>query len=107
MIAGVFNSGLLARSRPPVDANYDYQIAPAKLIARANSIADVCERHGVTLPEAAIAFVLRHPRVASVVIGTSRLEQFEQTLERYRAEVPEALWEELVAEGLVERAAVS
>lgn len=106
VIAGVFNSGLLARSRPPADANYDYQSAPPEVIARAHAIADVCERHGVTLPEAAVAFVLRHPRVASVVIGTSRLEQFEQTLERYQAEVPEALWEELAAEGLVDRAAL-
>ena len=101
VIAGVYNSGMLAMPRPKEGANYDYQAADPELIARANRIADSCERHGVTLPEAAIAFVLRQPSVVSVVFGASRPSQLEQNLQRAAVEVPDALWAELSAEGLV------
>lgn len=106
VIAGVYNSGLLARPRPVADAHYNYEAAPAELIARANRIADVCERHGLTLPEVAVAFVLLKPQVASVVVGSSNPEQFQQALQRYQTRVPAALWEDLVAEGLLAREAL-
>jgi D-threo-aldose 1-dehydrogenase len=70
--AAVFNSGLLGRDRPAPDAHFSYLPAPPELLARTNRIADVCEAHGVTLPAAAIAYVLRHPAVTSVVAANSR-----------------------------------
>ncbi|SFR70778.1 D-threo-aldose 1-dehydrogenase [Agromyces sp. CF514] len=99
--AGVYNSGLLSRPRPPADARYDYQQAPAEVIARANAIADVCERLGITLPEAALAFALRHPAVVSVVVGMRTAEQVEQTIERFAVEVPDELWSTLAERGLL------
>ncbi|MGI9822941.1 aldo/keto reductase [Agromyces sp. Marseille-Q5079] len=99
--AGVYNSGLLSRPRPPADARYDYAQAPAEIIARANAIADVCESFGVTLPEAALAFALRHPTVVSVVVGMRTAEQVEQTIERYAAGVPDELWSTLADRGLL------
>src|SRR5437764_4053511 len=67
--AGVFNSGLLARSQPARDSRYDYADAPPELVARARAIAAVCVRHGTTLPAAAMAFPLAHPAVQSVCVG--------------------------------------
>ena len=99
---GVFNSGLLAAPRPPADATYDYQAAPVELIARANALADVAERHGVTLPQAAIAFPLRHPLVSSVAIGMRSADQVIRNADLYDSPVPEALWQELAAAGLLE-----
>lgn len=101
VIAGVYNSGLLSSDRPTADAKYDYADAPAKLIARANAIADVCERHGVTLPEAALAFPLRHPGVVSVVVGARDATQVVGNIERYATTVPEAVWSDLRAAELV------
>src|SRR6266545_1032239 len=69
MAAGVFNSGLLAVDRPPATANYNYETTPSELHARALRIGEVCARHGVSLPQAAMAFAAAHPAVASVVIG--------------------------------------
>ena len=40
-----------------------------RIVERANRIADVCAVHGVTLPQAAMAFPLRHPAVAGIVVG--------------------------------------
>ena len=98
---GVYNSGLLARPRPATGASYNYAAAPAELIARAHRIADVCERHGTTLPVAALAFGLRHPAVVGVALGLRNRAQVEESIERYRAPVPPALWAELGEAGLI------
>ena len=87
--------------------HYDYAEAPVELIARANALADVAERHGVTLPQAAIAFPLRHPRVSSVAIGMRTAEHVARNADLYDSPVPEALWEELAAQGLLDAEGVS
>nr|WP_315266903.1 aldo/keto reductase [Microbacterium lemovicicum] len=99
--AAVYNSGLLSSPRPPADATYDYSTAPAELRERANAIADICERHGVDLPSAAIAHPLRRPEVVSVVVGLRTREQVDSTRERYRTRIPASVWAELSAAGLV------
>jgi D-threo-aldose 1-dehydrogenase len=101
VIAGVYNSGLLSQNRPPADAKYNYEQAPTELIARANAIADVCEAHGVTLPEAALAFPLLHPAVVSVVVGARDAMQVASSVDRYSATVPAALWTDLRSAGLL------
>lgn len=102
----VYNSGLLASARPPVDATYDYMPAPVELLGRANRLADACERHGVSLPEAALAFPLLHDAVAGVALGMRNAEQVRQNIRRFAADVPAGLWRELVDEGLVDPRAV-
>ena len=99
--AGVFNSGLLARDRPAEDATYDYAPAQQDVIARANRIADVCERHGVTLPQAAAQFPLNHPAVASVVLGARTAAEVTRNATLFDTPVPLECWQELVAEGLL------
>jgi D-threo-aldose 1-dehydrogenase len=95
--AAVYNSGLLSRADVPSDARYDYAQAPAELIERARAMAAVCARHGVTLPDAAVQFPLRHPAVASVVVGTRTAEQVASSVARAAAPLPEELWVELEA----------
>lgn len=92
VIAGVYNSGLLALPRPGADPKYDYGAAPPAVVERANALADVCEAHGVSLPEAAVAFPLRHPAVVSVVVGAAGPAQVDDAVDRYRRPIPEALW---------------
>jgi D-threo-aldose 1-dehydrogenase len=99
--AGVYNSGLLSSARPAADAKFEYEQAPPRLIARANAIADVCERFGVTLPDVAIAYSLRHPAIVSVVLGTRTAEQVIGNVERYEREIPESLWDALRDEALL------
>ena len=102
VIAGVYNSGLLASERPPADATYNYQQASPELIRRATRIAEVCEAHGVTLPEAALAFVRSHPAVVATVVGLADQGQVTETGRRANAAVPDTLWPALRAEGLIE-----
>jgi len=99
--AGVFNSGLLARAEPPSQAKYNYEQAPPDLIERARAIAAVCARHGTTLPAAAIAFPLAHPAVVSVCVGARSAAQIERNAGLYNQPIPNELWRELRAEGLL------
>lgn len=97
--AGVFNSGLLATHEP--SGTYDYAPASEPLLARARRIAAVCERHGVTLPQAALAFPLRHPAVASVVVGARSAAEVTRNAALTARPVPDDLWAELAAEDLI------
>jgi D-threo-aldose 1-dehydrogenase len=99
MAAGVFNSGILASPTP--GGTYNYSTAPPELVARARRIADVCGKYGVELPAAAIGLPLAHPAVASVVLGASSPQQVIDNATRAAVTIPEALWAELVAEGLL------
>jgi D-threo-aldose 1-dehydrogenase len=101
MAAGVFNSGLLARDRPHEGVTYNYAPAPPEVIARADRIADVLERHGTSLPAAAAQFPLGHPVVATVCLGARSAAQVERNAALFAEPVPAAAWGELVSEGLL------
>ncbi|WP_037886356.1 aldo/keto reductase [Streptomyces sp. NRRL S-646] len=98
---GVFNSGLLSRDRPAEGMKYDYADAPPALVARARTIADVCEAHGTSLPAAAIAFPHTHPSIINVTLGMRTAEQVGRNVELHDQRVPDALWDDLRTQGLI------
>lgn len=98
---GVFNSGLLSRDRPAEGMKYDYQDAPADLVTRALAIAEVCAAHGTSLPAAAIAFPLTHPTIINVTLGMRNPEQVVRNAELHRQHIPDGLWDDLRAQGLI------
>ncbi|MFG2062228.1 aldo/keto reductase [Micromonospora sp. NPDC048871] len=99
LAAGVFNSGVLATEQP--GRMYDYRPVPPPIHNRAVRIAATCRRHGVSLPQAAMAFVARHPAVATLVVGATSAEQVRRNADLLTRPVPDALWVDLVAEGLL------
>jgi D-threo-aldose 1-dehydrogenase len=99
--AAVYNSGLLAFDAPPDDATYDYAPAPAELLARARAMARVCADHGVTLPQAALAYVRQHPAVASTVVGLGSARHVRDAVQRHTTDVPHDLWTAFVRAGLL------
>lgn len=101
LAAGVFNSGLLAQDTPSTHATYNYLPAPAALRKRAARLAEVAARHGVRLPQAAIAFAEAHPAVSSVVLGMRSAEEVRHNTALAALTVPTSLWPDLVAEGLL------
>ncbi len=98
---GVFNSGILARPRPGLEAKYNYEDAPPDLVARANEIADICEQHGTSLPAAAIAFPLAHSSVVNVTLGMRSVAEVEGNVNLYNSRVPSGLWSDLRAAGFL------
>jgi D-threo-aldose 1-dehydrogenase len=102
LAGGVFNSGLLSRPRPAEDATYDYGVAPPQVLARARRLADVCERHGVPLPQAAVHFPLGHPAVRAILVGVRSPAEIAADVAPAASAPPAGLWADLVAEGLVD-----
>jgi D-threo-aldose 1-dehydrogenase len=97
--AGVYNSGILADPKP--GARYNYTAAPAPLLDRARKIRSVCDSHGVPLKAAALQFPLGHPAVSCVVVGCRSVEQLDESLAMFEADIPAALWRDLKAKGLL------
>jgi D-threo-aldose 1-dehydrogenase len=90
--AGVFNSGLLARSTPTTDSRYNYGDAPEGLVARAGRLAEVCATQGTSLPAVALSFPLAHPSVVSVCVGARSPEQIKRNIDLYHEGVPVGVW---------------
>ncbi|HEY8631748.1 MAG TPA: aldo/keto reductase, partial [Candidatus Limnocylindrales bacterium] len=99
LVGGVMNSGVLADPRP--GSRFNYQPAPAAVVERARRLAAICERHEVPLRAAAIQFPLAHPAVRSLIAGVRRIDHLDEYPELMRRPIPDDLWAELKAEGLI------
>ncbi len=97
VLGGVFNSGLLATPEP--GATFDYTTAPVHLLGRARDLQDMCARHGVALPAAALQFGLRHPAVRTVLFGARSVDEVRADVALATSPLPEALWADLVTTG--------
>lgn len=103
MLGGVYNSGILARPEP--GATFNYTTAPEHLVDKARKLQAVCDRYEVPLMAAAIQFPLFNPAVSVVLTGVRSPEEIDENVRMFRFEVPEDLWAELRAEGLVDERA--
>jgi D-threo-aldose 1-dehydrogenase len=89
---GVFNSGILAEGD-----TFDYAPAPASVRERVAELRDICARWHVPLAAAALQFPLRHPTVASVLVGCRSADEVEEDARLFALELPDGLWAELEA----------
>jgi D-threo-aldose 1-dehydrogenase len=92
--AAPYGSGILAKG-PDAYPRYSYQQAPDHMIEQTRKLAAACQRHGVSLLVAALHFSLRDPRIHSTIIGMTRPERVQQTIDTALTPVPDALWPEL------------
>ncbi len=92
--ASPYGSGILAKG-PGDYPRYAYQDAPAELLDRVRRIAAICDRHNVPLAAAALQFSTRDPRVTATIVGMSRPERIQQTIDYLTWPIPGALWDEL------------
>ncbi len=100
VIGGPYNSGILATGPKP-GAYYNYDPAPPDILDRVGRIQSICQAHGVKLLDAAFQFPLLHPAVVSVIPGGQGTEEMASNIAAARATIPDALWAELKAEGLM------
>lgn len=105
IVGGAFASGILATGAVP-GARYMYGPAQDDVVERVRRIDAACSRHGVPLPAAALQYPLRHPQVASVVAGAVSPGEVKRNVELMSLHVPEALWDDLRAEGLIDTASI-
>src|ERR687893_967528 len=89
--AAPYGSGILAKG-PAAYARYESREAPREMVDRVREMERACREIGVPLAAAALQFSLRDPRVVSTIVGMSRPERVEQTLELAAHPIPDELW---------------
>lgn len=100
IIGGPFNSGILATG-PVRDAKFNYETAPAEVLARVEQLQKVCSEFGVPLAAAALQFPLAHPAVVSCVPGVRSADELGGVVQWFETVVPPELWQTMQARGLL------
>ena len=104
MLAGVFNSGILATGAVE-HAKYAYADATPEVLDRVRQLEALCADHGVSIRQAAIQFAGMHPAVVAVVLGAVTPDEIVENVRDAAAPVPAALWADMKAAHLLDPAA--
>ncbi|MDP9380230.1 MAG: aldo/keto reductase [Chloroflexota bacterium] len=97
--AAPYASGILAKG-PESGARYAYQEAPPEVVERVRKMSQACARHGVPLAAAALQFSMRDPRITSTIVGMTKPERIQQTVDLANHPIPDDLWSELASLGV-------
>lgn len=100
VIGAPYASGILVTGSG-AGGHYGYAKAAPAVQEKVRGIERVAAAHGVSLPSAALQFVLAHPAVASVIPGAARPSEVAGNVAALRAPIPAGFWSDLKAEGLV------
>jgi D-threo-aldose 1-dehydrogenase len=92
--AAPYGSGLLAKG-PEAYPRYAYTNAPLDLLTRARALDEICRDFDVPLAAVALQFSLREPRIHSTIVGMTRPERIQETLDLAAMRIPEGLWHHL------------
>ena len=71
------------------------RMPPAAIVERTRNLAAACKEFGVPLIAAALQFSMRDPRVTTTVVGMTKPERVQQTLDLAAIEIPDELWTRL------------
>jgi D-threo-aldose 1-dehydrogenase len=94
--AAPYGSGILAKG-PDDYARYEYREAPREMIEQVRAMKDACLAFDVPLAAAALQFSLKDSRIVSTIVGMSRPERVQQTLDLATHPIPVELWERIDA----------
>lgn len=100
LLAGPYASGILATG-PVKGAYFHHQIASDEILEQVSAIQKICDAFNIPMQAAAIQFPLKHPAVASVVVGASSAKFMQQNKDFFNVPIPEKLWEELQLAGII------
>ncbi|MGW6361911.1 aldo/keto reductase [Streptomyces sp. NPDC055092] len=96
VVGGPYSSGILAGGQ-----HFEYQKAPADIIAKVERIKALAAGHGVSIKAAALQFALAHPATAAVVPGATRPSRIAEDVAALKENVPAAFWTALRDERLI------
>jgi D-threo-aldose 1-dehydrogenase len=99
LIASPFNTGILATGLPT--STFDYGTSDSDVITRVRELVEVAQLYDIPIASAALQFPLRHPAVASVVVGHRSAAEVDRNIDGLRRVLPDDFWAELVYRGLI------
>ncbi|WP_313195302.1 aldo/keto reductase [Shinella zoogloeoides] len=91
VVGGVFNSGILATG-PVEGAHFDYMPATPEVAEKVGAMVGIAAERGVPLAAAALQFPLRHPAIASVLLGTAKPESLRRNMALARMDLPKDIY---------------
>ncbi len=94
ILAGVFNSGILAKGIGD-NVTFFYDKIPENIKVKYNKILKICERYNVSVPAVALQFCYANKQVSSLIIGMDRAEQIDNNISNLDVKIPNDLWTEL------------
>ena len=92
--AAPFAGGMLAKGTARTTL-LTYQEASGENLDTVRTIESICAEHGIPTGAAALQFSTRDPRVTSTIIGVSKPERVQQTLDWATLEIPADAWQAL------------
>ena len=69
------------------------------MVERVRKMDEICKQYKVPLAAAALQFSIRDPRITSTIIGLSRVERLQQTVDLAHTPIPSEVWPLLDAVG--------
>lgn len=89
--AAVLGGGILAVGASR-STRYGYREAPSETLDAIAAIETVCRAFDVPLAAAALQFSIRDERISSTLVGFSRPDRVDETLQLARWPIPDELW---------------
>ena len=96
MSAGVFNSGILAETKPTAASTFDYASATPEVLARVQEISQICARHGSSLQAAALVYAASRYQVDALCFGARSADEVDNDVDAIEAGLDAELWDELL-----------
>ena len=101
ILAGVFNSGILAKGIGD-NVTYNYDKIPNHIREKYIIVSEVCDRYNVPVPAVALQFSYANKLISSMILGMDRLEQIKQNISFFNHLIPEDLWKELIEKKIID-----
>ena len=101
MLAGVFNSGILAKGIGD-NSKYFYEKIPQHIKEKYMIIEKVCDKYNVPVPAAALQFCYANKLISSMILGMDRLSQIKQNISYLEHSIPSELWRELIDKKIID-----
>ena len=101
ILAGVFNSGILAKGIGD-NITYNYDKIPNHIREKYIIVSEVCDRYNVPVPAVALQFSYANKLISSMILGMDRVEQIKQNISFFNHSIPEDLWKELIEKKIID-----
>ena len=101
IIAGPFNSGILAGGR-----HYNYQEANHDILKKVQQLQSVCREQDIELAHAALQFPLQHLQITTVLAGCRNEIEIQFAAKAIHEKIPDSLWTALKKHELIDKASL-
>ena len=101
ILAGVFNSGILAKGIAD-NSTYFYEKIPPHIKERYLIISQICDKYNVPVAAAALQFCYANKLISSMVLGMDRLKQIQQNISYMDYPIPPELWMNLIEKKIID-----